>query len=146
MWRKKILASLAALICLSASSSAVAYAESVDTFVDGGISLAYEIAGNPSSNLEIIGNTAYCTSKTDSSGAVSITVTQTLQKYWGLWIWNDVEGAEWTKTVNRSSITLSNSIGNLGNGTYRIKSVFILTDKNGKSETITINSNEQKIG
>ncbi len=128
MWRKKILASLTVLICLSASSSAVAYAESVDTFVDDGISLTYEIAGDPSSDLAIIGSTAYCTSKTDSSGAVSITVTQTLQKYWGLWIWNDVEGAEWTRTVDRNSICLTSSKSGLDSGTYRVKSVFTLTD------------------
>ncbi len=146
MWRKKILASLTVLICLSASSSAVAYAESVDTFVDDGISLTYEIAGDPSSDLAIIGSTAYCTSKTDSSGAVSITVTQTLQKYWGLWIWNDVEGAEWTRTVDRNSIYLTSSKSGLDSGTYRVKSVFTLTDKNGKSEKITIYSNEQKVG
>ncbi len=143
---KKIIASLGVLICLFASSSAVAYAESVDPFVDDGISLAYEIAFNPISDLQITDNTAYCTSKTDGSEAVNITITQTLQKYWGLWIWNDVEGAEWTKTQNDNSVCLSTSIGNLDKGTYRLKSVFTLTDKNGKEETITIYSDEKTIG
>lgn len=34
----------------------------------------------------------------------------------------------------------------LDSGTYRLKSVFTLTDRNGKNETITIYSHEQKIG
>lgn len=145
MWHKKIMASLGVLICLCASSSAVAYAESVVPFVDDGTSLAYEIASNPISDLEITGNTAYCTSSVAGTGAVSITITQTLQKYWGLWIWNEVKGAEWTKTQNDNSVCLSTSIGNLDRGTYRVKSVFTLTDRNGKSETITIYSDEQNL-
>lgn len=145
MQLKKIMASLGIVICLFANSNA-AYAESFVPLVDDGISLTYEIAGNPTSTLSISNKTAYCTSWTDGTDAVSITVTQTLQKYWGLWIWNDVEGAEWIKTQHYNSIYLSTSIGNLDKGTYRVKSVFTLTDKNGKSETITIYSNEQKVG
>ena len=140
------MASLGVLICLFASSGAVAYAESAVPFVDNGISLAYEIACNPISVLEIIGNTAYCTSKTDGSEAVSITITQTLQKYWGLWIWNDVDGAEWTRTVGRNSIYLSSSKSGLDSGTYRLKSVFTLTNSSGKTETITVYSDEKRVG
>ncbi len=146
MWQKKIMASLGVLICLCANSGAVVYAESIVPFIDDGISLAYEIACNPISDLEITGNTAYCTSSVGGTGAVSITVTQTLQKHWGLWIWNDVEGATWTKTVDRNSIFLSSSKSGLDSGTYRVKSVFTLTDKNGKSETITVDSDEKKVG
>lgn len=143
---KKVIASLAASICLFANSGVAAYAETTTSFVDDGISLMYEIADNLTSELDIADRTAYCVSKATSKDAVSITVTQTLQKYWGLWIWNSVDGAEWTKTVDRNSINVSNSIGGLDNGKYRLKSVFTLTDKNGKSETITVCSSEQKIG
>ncbi len=145
MWHKKIMVSLGVLICLCANSGAVAYAESAVPFVNDGISLAYEIACNPISDLEIIGNTAYCTSKTNGSEAVSITITQTLQKYWGLWIWNDVEDAEWTKTEERNLIRLDSTKQNLDKGTYRVKSVFTLTNRNGKSENITIYSNEDEV-
>lgn len=146
MWHKKIIASLGVLICLCTNLSAVAYAESAVPFVDDGISLAYEIACNPISSLDVTDNTAYCTSIVDGTGAVSISVTQTLQKHWGLWIWNDVEGAEWTRNVDRNSIRLSSTKQDLDKGTYRVKSVFTLTDQNGKSETITVYSNECKIG
>ena len=145
MQLKKIMVSLGALICLCVNSGVAAYAETTTSFVDNGISLAYEIANDPISDLSICDKTAYCTSSTSGINAVSITVTQTLQKYWGLWIWNGVDGAEWTRTVNYNSINLSNSKSNLESGTYRVKSVFTLTDKNGKSETITVYSNEMKV-
>ncbi len=142
---KKMMVALGTLICLCANLGVVAYAETTAQFVDEGISLAYEIATAPRSNLSISDNTAYCTSSTVGKNAVSITVTQTLQKYWGLWIWNDVEDAEWSDQVDYNSIYLSNSKSGLDSGTYRVKSVFTLTDKNGESETITIYSNEQKV-
>ncbi len=69
-----------------------------------------------------------------------------MQKHWSLWIWNDVEGATWTKTVNDNSIFFSNTKSGLDSGTYRVKSVFTFTDKNGKSEKIKIYSDEQKVG
>lgn len=145
MQHKKIIASLGFLICLSTNLSGVAYADNAVPFVDEGISIAYEIAGNPISSLDITNKIATCTSRVDGAGAISITVTQTLQKYWGLWVWNDVEGAKWTRSVDQNSIRLSNTKQNLDKGTYRVKSVFVLTDKDGQSETITIYSNEQKI-
>ncbi len=146
MWHKKIMASLGVLICLCASSGAVAYAESVVPFVDDGISLAYEIANEPISILNITGNTAYCTSSVGGTDAVSITVTQTLQKYWGLWIWNNVEGAEWTKTVERNFIRLDSTTQGLDSGTYRVKSVFTLTNSSGKTETVTVYSDKEEVG
>jgi len=143
---KKLIASLGVLICLGTNAGAAAYAETTMPFIDGGISLMYEIADSLSSNLSISNQTATCISKASGTEAVSITVTQTLQKYWGLWIWNDVKDAEWSKQVNDSSIRLSNSKSGLESGKYRLKSVFTLTDKNGKSETITIYSDEKTVG
>lgn len=87
MQLKKIIASLSASICLFANSGVAAYAETTTSFVDDGISLAYEIAGDLTSDLNITDKTAYCVSKATSKDAVSITVTQTLQKYWDLWIY-----------------------------------------------------------
>lgn len=142
---KKLMASLGVVMCLCTTSNAVAYAEATVPYVDGGISLAYEIADDPVSSLNITNGTAECISSVKGKGAVSVTVVQTLQKYWGLWIWNDVDGAEWARTVDRNSIRLSNSKSGLDSGKYRVKSVFTLIDQNGKSETITIYSNEENL-
>ncbi len=142
---KKFIASLGVLCCLGTNAGAAAYAETTVPVIDGGISLMYEIADNPSSVLSISDRTALCISSTEGAGAVSITVTQTLQKYWGLWIWNDVEDAEWSEQVDYNSIRLCNSKSGLEDGKYRLKSVFTLTNKNGKSETITIYSDTKSV-
>ncbi len=147
MWFKRIFASVLSAVCLCSCSAVPAYAESATGFsLVSGISPLYDIAENVSSELNIVGTSAECVSQADGVDAVRITVEQTLQKHWGLWIWNDVDGAEWTRTVDRNSIFLSNTKSGLDSGTYRVKSVFTLTDKNGKSETIPIYSDEKKIG
>lgn len=147
MHLKKIIASLAAAVFLCLNFSAVSYADTatVTSLGNDGISLMYEIAKSCRAVLNIQNGTAHCTSTAEGTGAVSITVTQTLQKYWGLWIWEDVDGATWTETANISSVCLYNTKSGLKSGKYRVKSTFELTDDNGKSETITIYSNEQKI-
>lgn len=147
MYLRKIIASLAAGVLLCLNFSAVSYADTVTvtSLANDGVSPAYEIANSCTSNLTIQNGTAECTSIAKGTDAVSITVAQTLQKHWGLWIWNDVEGAEWTRTVDRNSIRLSTTKQDLDKGTYRLKSVFTLTDKDGKSETITIYSNEENL-
>lgn len=109
------------------------------------ISPAYEIASSCTADLTIQNGTAHFTSIAKGTDAVSITVTQTLQKYWGLWIWEDVEGATWTETTDINFVCLYNTKSDLRSGKYRVKSTFVLTDHNGISETITIYSNEQKI-
>lgn len=129
-------------MCFSVSASAV----TTNAFVDSGIAPAYEIAYNPYSDLSISGQTAYCSSVSDSTNAVKITVQQTLQKYSGLlWVWNDVDGAKWSSSVNRNSITVYNSKSGLSSGKYRLKSVFTLTSSNGETETITVYSEEKTV-
>ena len=129
-------------MCFSVSASAV----TTNAFVDSSIAPAYEIAYNPYSDLSISGQTAYCSSVSDSTNAVKITVQQTLQKYSGLlWIWNDVDGAKWSSSVNRNSITVYNSKSGLSSGKYRLKSVFTLTSSNGETETITVYSEEKTV-
>lgn len=142
---KKIMVSLGVLICLCVNFSTAAYADTVSHSTDYGISVLYEIADSPYSKLDIVNGTAYCISSATGENAVSITVTQTLQKHWSLWIWTDVNGASWSKHVDAGSIRLSTTKSGLASGTYRLKSVFTLTNKSGKSETITIYSGEQKI-
>ncbi len=135
---------LAAVLCVSASVSVSA--ETTDSaFVDEAVP-AYEIAKEASSKLRISGQTAYCTSYANGIDTVSITVEQTLEKYSGfLWIWNDVNDASWTETVNKKTISVSKTKSGLSSGTYRLKSVFTLTDSNGKTETITVYSEEKAI-
>ena len=106
---KKMIASLGAALLLCLNFSAVSYAETVIPIKNNGISLAYEIANSCSSYLDIVSGTAHCSSIAEGTDAVKITVTQTLQKYWGLWIWENVDGATWTETVNISSVCLFNT-------------------------------------
>ena len=123
-------------------------AEATSTYsLVSSVSLLYDIAKNVNSDLSISGTKAECKSQVFGVNATKITVEHTLQKYSGwFWIWNDVEGASWSKTVNNSSLNLSNTKSGLSSGKYRLKSVFTLTDKNGKSETITVYSSEVSVG
>ena len=101
------------------------------------------MAANASSDLSISGTTATCVSRVNGlSGVVKITVNQYLQKQGFLWIWTTYDGAEWTETVSSDSLFVSNTKTGLTSGNYRLKSVFTLTDKNGKTETITVYSGE----
>lgn len=140
---KKIMSWILSVICLCTIFNTSAFAD--NSYVIGEVAPAYEYADNPTSELKISGQTAYCTSKTEGN-AVSITVEQTLEKYSGwFWIWNDVDDASWSKTVNRSSISFTNTKSGLDSGTYRLKSVFTLTNSSGKTETITVYSDEKTI-
>lgn len=146
MYFKKLLSVVLAAVLLCTSSATTAFAEGSCTYAQSDISLAYEIARTLDSVLSISGTTATCISTADGENTVSITVTQTLQKRGFLWIWGNVDGASWSRTVNGSSIRLSNTKSGLSNGTYRVKSVFKLTDTNGKTETVTIYSTKKEVG
>ena len=80
------------------------------------------------------------------AGVTQITVEHTLEKHWGLWIWSEVDGASWTKTVYSDTIRLSNTKSGLDSGTYRLKSVFTLKSSSGEPEIITIYSDEETVG
>ena len=143
---KKILAIVLTALCLFAAVGTVACADAVSNS-DDVISPAYEYADSVSSRLYISEQTATCRSDADGCNVVSITVEQTLEKHSGwFWIWNSVDGANWTKTVNLNSISMSNTKSGLSSGTYRLKSVFTLTSSSGKTETITVYSEEKKVG
>ena len=122
-------------------------AKTVSTFsLVNSASPLYDIADCAYSELNIVGTKAECVSKASGDNTAKISVEQTLQKYSGwFWIWDDVDGALWTRTENMSSVRLSNTKSDLTSGTYRVKSVFTLTDKNGKTETITVYSDEQNV-
>lgn len=144
---KKRIVSLIAAVFLCLNFNTVSYADTVTvtSLENNSIMPAYEIASYCSAYLEIQNGTAHYQSKANGTDAVSITVTKTLQKYWGLWIWEDVDSATWEKTADINSVCLYNTKSGLKSGKYRVKATFELTDENGKSETITIYSNEQKV-
>ncbi len=144
---RKMAAMVLTVLCLCAGFDVSASAETAYSFIGGGISPAYEIARNSTSSLSIGGKTAYCKSEASGDNAVSITVEQTLEKYSGwLWIWDNVDDASWSKTVNDNAITMSNTKSGLDSGTYRLRSVFTLTSSSGKTETITVYSDEKSVG
>ena len=142
---KRILASVLTVACLFTCYTSTASAQAASTYsIGGGISPLYDIATKAYSALNFIGTTAECVSQTSGLDTVKITVEQTLQKYSGwFWIWDDV--ATWTKTVNISSVSFSNTKSGLSSGKYRVKSVFTLTNSSGKTETLTIYSDTEKI-
>lgn len=143
---KRIVAMVLTAVFLCMSFSVSVSAETAHSLIDVGVSPVYEIAYTATSRLSISGQTAYCTSETDGENVVSITVEQILEKYSGwFWIWNDVDGASWAETINQNTISVTNTQSGLSSGTYRLKSVFTLTNASGKSETITIYSNEKTV-
>ena len=144
---KQILASVLTVACLFTCFTATASAKNVsDNSIGDTASPMYEIATSVSSTLNFVGTKAECVSQGDGLGTVKITVVQTLQKYSGwFWIWNDVDGASWTKTVNSNVVSFVNTKSGCASGKYRLKSVFTFTNKNGKTETLTIYSSTESI-
>ena len=124
---------MAVLMCMVCSVSAFAEARSVGS-------------ETRTSTLTISSATATCYSMyRDASGSTSkVVITQSLQKEGVFWTWSTCAG-EWTKTTNGSSASLSNKVYNLESGTYRVKTVFTVTDVNGKTETIPVYSAEKKV-
>lgn len=133
----------AILLCTSVSTSAFAETTS---YIQNGISPYYQNAMEVESYLYISSNSAECTSMgTGLGNVVQISVEQTLQKFWGLWIWNDVDGASWSATENGNAIAITRTKSGLASGKYRVKSVFKLTNSDGETETITIYSTTEKV-
>ncbi len=139
-FRKSVALLLSAFMMFSSTSLPVS-AETTTYASNDGIALAYEYADTVQSSLYISSSSAECISCCESSSVVvEITVEQTLQKLWGLWIWNNVDGASWTKTRSGNAISLVSNKSGLTSGTYRLKSVFTLTSSSGDTETITVYS------
>lgn len=144
---KRIMALVLSAIIISSTFTVKSYAEDISPFVEDDIVLEYENVLDASSTLSIVGQTAYCDSTCSGySNVVRISATITLQKFWGLWLWNDVSGAEWTKSENGNYIGLSKTKSGLSTGTYRLKSVFTVTTSGGQTETITVFSPEKTVG
>lgn len=100
-----------------------------------------------SSNSSMIsGSTAICKSKNyaaDDADSLAI-ITQSLEKSRFLGIWITI-GDERNTTSNRNSISFTNKVSGLDNGTYRVKTVFKVTAANGETEKITLYSTEKSV-
>ncbi len=131
----------AALLCVTPVTQATAAAAEPYSIV----APLYEIAENAWCDLIINSSTVNCRSLIDNSNAVKITAEQYLQKQGFLWMWTTYDSAEWTKTVYTNSLAMSNTKTGLSSGKYRLKTIFTLTDKQGKAETITVYSDEKSV-
>lgn len=136
---KKIISLLMSLImCLSLTATV-----SAQTTPANFVQPYYELAMDAKSHLYINGTTATCVSDISGlSNVVKVVIDQYLQKQGFLWIWSTYDGAEWSETVYSDSNAVINTKSGLTSGNYRLKSIFTLTDKNGKTETITVYSGE----
>lgn len=137
---------LAAIMAMGLVATSLTTAVSAADLSSGNIDIvepAYVIANNPVSRVTISGTTATCYSSTRGN-ATTISITQTLQVK-KTTVWSNVKNATWTKTVNANSITMRNFKYDLDSGTYRLKSEYTLTAKDGTTETITVYSLETSL-
>ena len=140
--RKVINVLMCLLMCFSFSVTA-----SANTISPGVVQPYYEKAKTAKSELYISGTTATCKSKVEGDPDVTkIVAVQTLEKQGFLWIWGTYDDTTWTNTVYSNTIFMSNTKYSLSSGKYRLKTVFTLTDKNDKTETITVYSEEKTVG
>ncbi len=119
---------------------------SAETVSHNGFQPYYEKASEAKSELIINGTTATCKSTLRGGPDVTkIVAVQTLEKQGFLWSWDTYDDTEWTKTVYSNTLTMSNTKTGLSGGKYRLKTVFTLTDKQNKTETITVYSDEVSV-
>lgn len=139
---KKVI-SLLICVLMCFSFSATAYAQTVSMSV---AQPYYEITIEARSELFINGTTATCESRiTGFSGVVKISAEQYLEKHAGAWFWGTYDNAAWIKTVYSNVLAMSNKKTGLTSGKYRLKTIFKLTDKNGKTEKITVYSDSKSV-
>ena len=74
----------------------------------------------------------------------SIRIDQTLQKKSFGFFWS-VDGASWSQTIYSCDASVTNYKSGLGNGTYRLKTVFTVTGWDGRSESVTVYSAERTV-
>lgn len=134
----KKLVSIAIVLVMALTFCTTAFAD-ISTYETG--------ADGRYSKLSISGTTATCKSVYTANGddVIKVVMTQSLEKQGLFWTWSKVAG-EWTKTSDGSSMALTNTVSGLSKGTYRVKTVFTVTDKNGKEETTTLYSTTEKAG
>lgn len=110
--------------------------------------VVYDVGGaSKNSFLEISTNTAICKSifYPGNSVVTKVTAAQTLEKKESAYKYSTVKGTSYTKTSLTGRLSLTNYAYNLSSGTYRLKTVFTVNYKDGKSEAVTVYSNEKTI-
>lgn len=105
----------------------------------------YSIEANTYTDLSINGGKASCYSFVEAEKVQKIVGKQTLQKQGFLWTWSTVSGATWTDKDSSNHLSMLHTKSGLSSGTYRIETVFTLTANDGKTETITVYSEEVAI-
>ncbi len=106
----------------------------------------YDIAGVTEDSILIIeGTTATCISRAVwfDTDVESFKITQSLEKQGFLWIWGKYDGY-WTKTLTKTGV-LNTTVYNLSKGKYRVKSTFLITMKDGTTQTFSVYSGEEKV-
>ncbi len=145
--RKFLCALAAAMLCLSLTVTAYANAGTTDGYYSVTVVPMYVDHLDTNASINFSGDSASCrcSASGDASVIASISVEMTLQKSGLLGIYSNVSGASWSKTVTGSSISLSGTKSGLSGGTYRVKAVFTVTTKDGKTDTFTRYSSTAKI-
>ena len=129
---------LAAAVMLT-SAATTASAKVIDT--PDIFSPQYVIADSATSSLSISGSTATCTTKISGDNIVSIEVEQVFEIYVSPDVWREVDS--WSKSVNKSSLTMTNYSYDIGTGKFRVRAEVTITDKDGNTEDITVTSAEK---
>lgn len=132
---KKLLSCvIAAVMMLVCCTNAFAVAHTMSAFTERKVS-----------SLEISGDSAVCISTyiNNCKQTQRVLITQTLEKHCYFWTWETIGSAR-TKTASGSSASLSARVSGLKSGTYRVKTVFKITDKSGKTQELTVYSAEKK--
>lgn len=141
---KKMLFSVMIAVVLSSSAmQPLTYAKTISAA--GFVEPYYDIQVWTDTDLKIQNRTATCYSSVSADNVVKITAEQTLQIQGFLWSWSTYDNTTWTKTVNSGTLSMSNTKSGLEDGKYRLKTVFTLTDKDGKTKTITVYSSEEDV-
>ncbi len=133
----KKLVSIAIVLVMAFTFCTTAFAE-ISTYATG--------TYGRNSILTISDKTATCKSVYTANGddVTNVIMTQSLEKQGFFWTWSKVAG-NWSKISDGSSMSLTNTVNGLSKGKYRVKTVFTVTDRNGKEETISTYSAEEKV-
>ena len=127
---------------------AMIIAMSVTLFASAESANPYDIASSSKqSSLSIDSNgvvTLMSTYQSVDTSIVQIDIEHSLEKHAYLWTWDNVGGKS-SKTVFDFNNYLITYRTGLESGTYRLKSVFTTYLDDGRSETITLYSNELTI-
>ncbi len=105
----------------------------------------YDLAGIKRSLISYSGGRAHCVSSiTDADNVIKhVKIDQSLEKFAFLWFWT-VEDGPRSYNSGSGNATFQN-YKSVSTGTYRVKSVFTVTLKDGRSETVTVYSSELKV-